>query len=157
MKRLIIILLICLSSLNTSESGRQQTREQQWFTYLRDIAPLTRENLFYAMDLLQIKSPETVYAQAFLETGGFTSRACLECNNLFGMKKPVLRRSTALSFSDDKYAVFYNWFDCVEDYGYWQRFYEARGHDLSDYNAFLASVGYAEDKNYINKLKKLMR
>jgi hypothetical protein len=153
MKKLLIIILLSILPVTAADSLRAaRDNDEIGIDYLRYYAPLTIDNLITALTMLRIQSPETVLAQAYLETGGFTSRLCKEYNNLFGMKYPLLRRSKALYPSEYNFSVFDNWFDCVEDYGYWQAYYAARGYSLEDYHAFLTAVGYAEDVNYINKL-----
>ena len=39
------------------------------------------------LKLNKIQHPEIVLAQARLETGGYTSKVCGTCNNLFGLRK----------------------------------------------------------------------
>ncbi len=84
-----------------------------------------------------IKFPEIVYAQARLETGNFTSNYFKKRNNLFGFRN---RKG---------YMFFKSWKDCVKFYADWQNKYYGGG----DYYDFLILINYAEDKNYINKLK----
>lgn len=84
-----------------------------------------------------IKFPEIVYAQARLETGNFTSNYFKNRNNLFGFRN---RKG---------YMFFKSWKDCVKFYADWQNKYYNEG----DYYDFLIFINYAEDKNYINKLK----
>ncbi|WP_308376938.1 peptidoglycan DD-metalloendopeptidase family protein [Prevotella corporis] len=49
---------------------------------------LNIENLMATLRQFDVKFPQIVAAQALLETGYFTSRVCLENNNLFGLRRP---------------------------------------------------------------------
>jgi hypothetical protein len=49
------------------------------------------------------------------------------------------------------YLNFDHWTGCVDYYKTWQDKYYKGG----DYYEFLRDIGYAEDTNYINKLKSL--
>ena len=82
--------------------------------------------------------PHIVLAQARLETGNFTSARCKRDKNLFGIKH------------NGRYARYARWQDSVTDY---RRRISAR-YKGGDYYAFLKRIGYAEEKEYINKLKK---
>ena len=85
-----------------------------------------------------IPCPSIVLAQARLETGNFTSRVCKTKHNLFGIR------------TKRGYKTYRRWQDSVSDY---KRLISSRYHG-GDYYAFLRRIGYAEDKNYITKLKK---
>ena len=85
-----------------------------------------------------IPHPEVVLAQARLETGNFTSRVCKAKRNLFGIR------------AGKKYKSYARWQDSVADY---KRRISSR-YRGGDYYAFLRRIGYAEDKNYTNKLKQ---
>ena len=85
-------------------------RLQDKIAYIRDgIKPqkeLNIQNLVAEMDKCGITNQRYVVAQALLETGYFTSRVCLECNNLFGLRRP----------SDGSYYEFDNWEESVKAY-----------------------------------------
>lgn len=96
-----------------------------------------------------IQYPEIVLAQIRLETGNLSSNICKNNKNLFGMKLPKKRETTAIGeqFGHANYA---NYSDSVKDYALWQQSRYKGG----DYYAFLEDIGYAQDKEYINKLKQ---
>lgn len=97
--------------------------------------------------------PEVLIAQARLETSLYTSLIYTANNNLFGMRHPRIRPTTSLG-SRYKHAKYEHWTDSVDDYMLW---YEYHQHRLEDcYYSFLKGIGYAEDKYYIKKLKKLV-
>lgn len=87
-----------------------------------------------------IHHADIVLAQAKLETGNFTSNVCLSYNNLFGLRKP-----------DGSYYKFDKWQSSVKAYKDWV---QSKYVPPNDYYDFLEEIGYAEDKEYINKLKE---
>jgi flagellum-specific peptidoglycan hydrolase FlgJ len=86
-----------------------------------------------------IEYPDIVLHQARLETGNFTSRAFTKLNNCFGFQMVA---GELIQFSTIE--------DCIEYYAWWQRSHYKGG----DYYAFLDSIGYAIDPEYIKKLKE---
>lgn len=85
-----------------------------------------------------IPHAEIVLAQARLETGNFKSRVCREKHNIFGIR------------AGKKYKSYRNWRECVSDY---KKRISSR-YKGGDYYAFLRRIGYAEDRRYVEKLKK---
>lgn len=102
---------------------------------------LNINNLYQALDKYGIAFPKIVVAQALLETGYFTSNVCLNYNNLFGLRRP----------SDGSYYRFGNWEESVKAYKDYVQ-YKYRG---GDYFRFLSQIGYAEDPNYLYKVKSI--
>ena len=82
-----------------------------------------------------------VLAQARLETGNFTSRRCKVDHNLFGMKK------------GKRYAKYGHWRDSVKDYK--ERI--SSRYTGGNYYAFLKRIGYAEEREYTQKLQKIIK
>ena len=104
---------------------------------------LNPENLYNELKAQGIEYPEIVMAQAILETGHFKSNACVNRNNLFGLR-----------CGDGTYMYFNHWTDCVEAYKcYIQDWKEIP----KDYFSYLDSLGYAEDSLYIPKLKQIIK
>lgn len=101
-----------------------------------------KDGLFEALEYYDIHHPDIVYAQAILETGHFTSVGYLKHNNLFGLYDSKAKR----------YHRFNHWTDGVIAYKEW---IQKRYKPPEDYYMFLQRIGYAEDKNYINKLKRI--
>jgi flagellum-specific peptidoglycan hydrolase FlgJ len=85
-----------------------------------------------------IPHAEIVLAQARLETGNFKSRVCREKHNIFGIR------------AGKKYKSYRNWRECVADY---KKRISSR-YRSGDYYAFLRRIGYAEDRRYVEKIKK---
>lgn len=82
---------------------------------------------------------DIVLAQARLETGNFTSRRCREDKNLFGIKR------------GKRYAKYRRWQDSVADYK--ERI--SSRYKQGDYYTFLRKIGYAEEKEYIQKVRRI--
>ena len=86
-----------------------------------------------------IPHAEIVLAQARLETGNFKSRVCREKHNIFGIRQ------------GKRYKSYRNWRECVSDY---KKRISSR-YKGGDYYAFLMRIGYAEDRRYVEKIKRL--
>ena len=104
---------------------------------------LNIENLMATLRQFDVKFPQIVAAQALLETGYFTSRVCLENNNLFGLRRP----------SNGSYYTFNSWEESVKAYKDYVQ-YKYKG---GNYYDFLNRIGYAEDGSYISKVMNLER
>lgn len=97
-----------------------------------------------ALDYYDIQHSNIVLAQAILESGHFKSRVCKEYNNLFGLYN---------SRKKDYYR-FNHWSESIVAYkDYIQRRYKPPG----DYYKFLERIGYAEDPNYTQKIKRIVK
>lgn len=101
---------------------------------------------------LNIKFPHIVYAQAVVETGRFKSNIFLENNNLFGMKRARIRCNLARG-TQRGHAYYEHWSESVIDYALYQNAYLYNIDTEEQYFAYL-SKHYAEDPNYVSKLKK---
>lgn len=95
------------------------------------------------MDYYGMKHPEIVYAQAILETRHFRSKVCREYNNLFGLYNSRAK----------DYYKFDHWSESVVAY---LDYIQYRYKPPNDYYKFLSDIGYAEDPEYINKLKRIV-
>lgn len=104
---------------------------------------LPQEGLMEALIYYDVKYPHIVYAQALIETGNFKSDLCLNDNNLFGL----------YNSSRGRYHRFDHWTKSVVAY---KDFIQRRYKPPEDYYKFLQRIGYAEDPNYINKLKGIV-
>lgn len=103
-----------------------------------------KERLPFILYYLNVQHPDVVYAQAILETGHFKSRVCREYNNLFGLYN---------SRTQDYYK-FNHWSESIIAY---INLIQSRYKSPMDYYEFLDSIGYAEDPEYIPKLKRLVK
>ena len=103
---------------------------------------------------LNLKFPHIVFAQAKLESGNFKSNIFIQNNNFFGMKCAKQRPSTNKG-EKKGHAYFNSWRDCVVDYAFYQAKYLSKIKSESDYIEYL-NENYAQDKDYINKLKDII-
>ena len=78
-----------------------------------------------------------------METGHFKSNACTNDNNLFGLYDSKNKR----------YYKFNHWSESVVAY---KDFIQRKYHPPKDYYQFLSDIGYAEDPEYINKVKSIV-
>lgn len=101
-----------------------------------------QEGLMKALEYYEIKHPHIVYAQAVLETGNFTSNLCIKNNNLFGL----------YDSKNKKYYSYNYWWESIEAY---KKLIQRKYNNSKYYYMFLEDIKYAEDKDYINKVKKI--
>jgi uncharacterized FlgJ-related protein len=110
--------------------------------------------LVHYLEILNVKYPDIVYAQARLESGNFNSPVFKLNNNLFGMKIIGNRPTTSIG-SRYGFAYFKTWRDSVLDYVIYQCLY-LNNKSYEEYLYYLDNV-YAEDPNYINKIKNIAK
>ena len=118
---------------------------------------LTHELLYEQINEKNIKFPDIVFAQAVLESGHFKAPLFINKNNLFGMRIPKKRETTAVNKGKKGYAQYENWDSSIDDYLLWQEFtLKNRGNlTRSQYFALLGKV-YASDKRYVTSLKRVI-
>lgn len=107
------------------------------------IPKLTVANLYVELKRQKVKYPKIVLAQAILESGWFRSNLTRTHNNIFGIRT---RKGS--------YQKFDSWADCVSGYKKLVQ-YKFKGRTQAEYYAFLKSVGYASDRNYIYKVREI--
>jgi hypothetical protein len=122
---------------------------------LKEHTPFTPQNLKSLLKDLNVRFPEIVYAQAQLESANFQSRIFIENNNMFGMKR-ARKRPTTNHGEQYGHAYFQSWEDCVLDYAFFQTTYMRNIKTEEDYFSYL-SMNYAEDKQYVQKLKAIIK
>lgn len=103
---------------------------------------LNKANLYNELIAQGIDFADIVLAQSILETGHFKSHCCLQRNNLFGLRN-----------RDGTYMSFNHWTESVESY---KKYIQKYDEPPNDYYRYLDSLGYAEDPDYINKLKEIV-
>lgn len=113
-----------------------------------------REIVFNAIDDLDFKFKDIVKAQALLESGHFKSAVFRQNNNVFGIRLPKKRETTAIG-SNLGYAIYGDVCSSVED----RLLYEKRyliNLNREQYFAYLDRV-YAKNKTYSKKLKIIIQ
>lgn len=103
---------------------------------------LNESVLYSTIKHYNLPNPAIITAQAILETGNFKSRLCTENNNLFGL----------YNTSEMEYFKFDSWIGSVIAY---KRYILNKYKESEDYYGFLKRINYAEDPNYINKVKTI--
>lgn len=104
-----------------------------------------------------IKFSHIVLAQAILESNNFKSKLCRTNNNIFGMKVPAQRFTFCINPYDyGNYAKYDDIEECILDYKAWQMQNAYNITTEEGYFNLLRNI-YAEDPNYITKLKKLIK
>lgn len=98
-------------------------------------------NMLVVCEYYDVKHPRIVTAQAILESGNFESELFKEYNNPFGLYNSRKK----------DYYKFNHWTDAILAYQTMIE-YKYKG---GNYYSFLDSIGYAEDPNYIRKVKAI--
>lgn len=116
----------------------------------------SEEALISFMKKLKIKYPETVLAQAKLETGNFTSAIFRENHNLFGMKVAEKRPTSAIGINRG-HAKYRNWRDSVIDYALLQSFIIAKlpSANHKEYRKYIQKF-YSETSDYLVRMDRTM-
>jgi flagellum-specific peptidoglycan hydrolase FlgJ len=142
MKKLILLVLLLLVVTGELKNGVVKITPQYYL--------FSKENMIKLIIELNIAHPDIVIAQAIIESGNFKSNIFKENNNLFGMKMPEYRKTTAIGINRG-HAVYSSWRESVIDYALWQ----GKRARYSTKNQYLRRLkSYAADPNYITKIKK---
>lgn len=96
--------------------------------------------------------PDILLKQAKIESANYTSDVYKNTNNLYGMKKVGKRQTTQLNNTYKGYGCYSNWCLSVLDRMLWDIFV-FNGEKPSREKYLKAMSIYAEDKNYLTKLK----
>jgi hypothetical protein len=110
------------------------------------------------LECIGVQFPEVVACQAALESGHFKSSLATKYNNLFGMKRVYSRpnyQDGYVSTASGMFGKYPHWITSCWDYKLYQDMFVISANSPEEYLNFLQRVRYAEDPNYINKLKKL--
>ena len=143
MKRILLIVLFCFVSMSFSKVNIPPMKE---YSEVQDASFLHGElndsTLYLALEYYNIKHPRIVLAQAKLETGNYTSKHCINGNNLFGLYNSRKK----------EYFSFEHWHHSVKAY---KDMIEYKHRDDEDYYEFLVRISYASYSNYIRKVKQI--
>jgi hypothetical protein len=170
---IVIISILFILNLFTwnrfyNEKSKNQTIKEDYYNLqdennellgvvelLNETNEFSEENLYLVLEGLNIMYPHIVIAQSKIETNNWKHSIFKESGNLFGMKAAKLRPHT--HFGEHKGHADYkgNWKLSVIDYALWQS-REAKNVKNENQYYFLLSKLYAEDPDYIEKLKKIV-
>lgn len=112
----------------------------------------SEEELIKEIERTNIKYPSIVLAQAKFESGNFKSNIFKFNRNLFGMRLPASRPTTATG-ERKGFAVYNDWRHSVYDYAIWQAQFVNNCETEAEYLERLTS--YAGYKEYGKHLKEL--
>lgn len=100
--------------------------------------------------------PDIIMAQCIIESGGGTSVLARDANNLFGMKRVTTRPTTQVG-DVRGYGKYANWQSSVIDRCLWDAYVFKDG--VPDREVYLNKIRavYAEDRNYIAKIEKVIK
>ena len=146
---LLLLNLACIAFLcgNKSKDNREETPVIIYVDNVDTIPDFMfkspEEGLRDALEYYHVKHADIVYAQAKLETANFTSYQCVHNNNLFGL----------YNGNSKNYFRFLHWSQSIKGYVKYIQYKYKSG----DYYQFLANLGYAGDKDYIKKLKEIVK
>ena len=112
----------------------------------------SEERMIYLAESLGIEHIDIMVAQARIETGWYTSGIFIHNKNIFGMKLPERRETTAIG-SNRGHAQYTSWQQSVADYKLWQLKVLTKNKSREQYLSYI-SKNYAEDGNYINLINK---
>lgn len=160
--KMIFIILLFLGHSKIAPSGDVKISETLLFEVKKMVFYQEVKDKDFSEELLKeciyyekIQHPDVVLNQAQLETGYYTSELFWVANNVFGMRLPEVRETTAVG-EYNFHARYLHWTDSVKDYKLFQEWYMSIGYNIGnqpdDYLVFLKWIKYATDKKYIAKL-----
>lgn len=145
----ILVTALSLVSINTMDAN-----EYERILEVRMKGNEFSEERFRAkLNELNVRFVDVAVAQAKLETNNFRSKIFIENNNLFGMKQAKTRANIAKG-TQYGHAYYNNWEESVVDYALWVSAYANRCRTQGQMYELLDGY-YAEDVNYISKLKSI--
>ena len=103
------------------------------------ITSLSRHSVYEEIKRQNIPHANIVLAQSLLETGEYKSSLTRTHKNIFGMR------------NRNGYKKYTSYEECIGDY---KKRISSR-YKGGDYYKFIRDIGYAEDPEYITKLKKI--
>lgn len=128
--------------------------EMERLLLIKEADTFSQDKLVHMLKDLNVKYPHIVLAQSIVETGKWKSKIFLENQNLFGMKQAKMRITTAEG-TQYNHAFYNHWRESVYDYAFYQCRYLHSIKTESNYFQYLGA-NYAEDPNYVNKIKSLI-
>lgn len=145
----VFVIMMCVSIASVKITDRKIKVIEEEFIE----TPCYKDSIANILNELKVKYPHIVLAQSILESGNYSSAIFVENNNPFGMKLAKNRPTTALGIRRG-HAYYSSIREAVIDYAFMQASYYRSAKSEEEYFNLLQK-SYAEDKDYINKLKKL--
>lgn len=132
---LISLLTLIISLINMTV---KQPTEQKATVVYEITDPYSETKVYEYLLQLKIKYPLVAMAQMKLESANATSNIFKQNNNVFGMKEPGLRPTTALG-TKNNHAYYAHWRQSVLDYAIWQA-YVMNAENIQSKEAWLAYI-----------------
>lgn len=153
---IVMCLFIVLAGMVVPKSTNkiEQLTEYEKITIVNQMNSFSEEKFIEKLKELHFKFPYIVFAQSLVETGEFNSHIFKENHNLFGMKEAKVRLNLAQG-TQYNHAYYDNWEQSVIDYALYAASYLKEINSETEYFEYLKQH-YAEDPNYVDKLKKLI-
>ncbi len=123
------------------EESKQKIYPKYYVDNKKNNDSLTLDNVYQELINQGIRYPDIIICQVILETNYLKSYNCRTRNNLFGF------------YNGKRYLKFDNWKQCVAFKRVWQEKYYKN--DKQPYYKFLTNLPYAEDLEYVAKLKQI--
>lgn len=142
MKKVILIVLLSLFTFSFSTVGSYRNTNIVYTntSFLQE--ELNDSILYLALVYYDVKHPKAVLAQAKLESGNYTSSLFKNNNNFLGLYNSKKK----------EFFKFDHWSDCILAY---KNMIEYKHREGENYYHFLKRIGYAEDPDYITKVKRV--
>lgn len=150
----LLIACLAISIVIVTDTKEIPQIEREILIILAKKNEFSEKKFIEQLKSMNLNFPQIAHAQAWQETGGFTSRLFKENNNLFGSQHP-LARVTLSKGEKDGFAYFDEWQESVYDYGLYNATYLWRIKDEDVYFNYLKS--YAQDSMYVNKIRRLVK
>ena len=138
MRKILVTTLLCVCMFSLQTNGKRREHKVPEFMTAKNPTP---ELVYQCAKYYGLQHAHVVVAQSILETGHYKSNICIKHNNLFGLYDSRNKR----------YYRFDTWQSSVKAYKNKVQYKYQKG----DYYAFLKRIGYAEDPNYIAKVKSI--
>ena len=152
---IIIIISITVGFSIAPRPTISNLSQEEKLIVIRENNQFNESKLIQKIKELNFKFPHIVLAQAYQESGRFTSVIFKHNNNLFGMKE-AKQRSTLSSGTLHNHAYYNTWSDSVIDYALFYSTYLYSIKTEDEYYDYLKQ-NYAEDPDYVERLKEIIK
>lgn len=136
--------ILAMTAYNSVKPNKEKPLEGlEWYS------KSPKDGLYEAMEYYGILHSDVVYAQAVLESGNFKSELAVKHNNLFGL----------YNSSKKEYYKFNHWSESVKAYRdlvQYKFIKKQKQYEQEMYYKFLVNMKYAEDPEYILRLRRIV-
>lgn len=153
-KTIMVFMLFTLIFFMISNLSSKKTIdfvETEMVIYENSKESFSEEKLKELVYSLNLKFPEIIIAQSYLETGNFESKIFFENNNLFDIKVVIQIPTTTIGLMNN-HAYYNNWKESVYDYVLYQSIYLSSIKTEDDYDNHIPNY-YWKLITYNNKIE----